>query len=539
MFDYIVVGAGSAGCVVASRLTEEAAVRVLLLEAGGVDRHPFIHVPAAFSRLFKTALDWQLYTEPQIHLHHRRLYWPRGRVLGGSSSINAMIYMRGHRQDYDDWQALGCDGWSFADVLPYFKKGEDQERGASEHHGVGGPLHVADLVAPHPLSQAFLQACAQVGLPRNEDFNGPDQDGVGLYQVTQKAGRRVSAAGAYLHPARGRPNLTIVTGAQATRVLMEGSRAVGVEYVRRGRLQQARTGGEVVLCSGAVHSPHVLMLSGIGPRKQLEARGIRVVVDLPGVGRNLQDHVLQGASYACLQPITLDRAATLANFLRAWFQGKGPLTSNVAEAGGFVRTATARERPDLQLYFAPAYYIEHGFKRPPGYGFSLGVCLLHPHSRGEITLRSRDPRQPPSIQPRYLEDAADLPPLLEGIRLVRRIAHASAFDAFRGVERLPGSHVVAEEELIADIRNRLETLYHPAGTCKMGRDALSVVNPRLQVHGTRGLRVVDASIMPELVGGNTNAPVLMIAEKAVDRMLERSPPRREAVARIATDNLSG
>ena len=539
MFDYIVVGAGSAGCVVAARLTEDPAVRVLLLEAGGGDRHPFIHVPAAFSRLFKTKVDWQLHTEPQEHLRQRRLYWPRGKVLGGSSSINAMIYMRGHRQDYDDWQALGNDGWSFADVLPSFKKAENQQRGASEHHGVGGPLDVTDLPTPNVLTRAFLEACGQVGLSSNDDFNGPKQEGVGLNQVTMKAGRRVSAAGAYLAPARRRPNLTIVTGAHATRVLMEGSRAVSVEYLRHGRVRQDRAGREVVLCGGAVHSPHLLMLSGIGPRQHLEALGVPVCIDLPGVGQNLQDHVLIGACYACTKPVTLDRAATLSNFLRAWFQRKGPLISNVAEAGGFVRTEPGLERPDVQLYFAPAYYIEHGFVRPPGHGFCLGVCLLRPRSRGEITLAGRDPRQPPRVQPRYLEDPADLPPLIAGLRLVRRIAQASAFDPYRGAERLPGAHLATDEELADDTRSRLETLYHPAGTCKMGRDACSVVDPCLRVHGATGLRVADVSIMPTLIGGNTNAPAMMIAEKAVDLMLDRSPPRREAVARVLADNLPG
>ncbi len=539
MFDYIVVGGGSAGCVVASRLSEESSLRVLLLEAGGADRHPYLHIPAAFSRLFKTAVDWQLYTEPQTHLKQRRLYWPRGKVLGGSSSINAMIYVRGHARDYDDWQALGNDGWSFADVLPYFKRAENYEGTASEYHGIGGPLNVAELTAPNPLTHVFLEACAQVGLPRNEDFNGPQQEGVGLNRVNQKAGLRVSAARAYLTPARQRPNLTIVTGAHATRVLMEGNRAVGVEYMRRGRLEQARTSGEVVLCGGAVHSPHLLMLSGIGPKHDLEFLNIPVAVDLPGVGQNLQDHVLHGVSHACTQSVTLDRAATLLNFLRAWFWGKGPLTSNVAEGGGFVRTHARLERPDLQLYFAPVYFIQHGFVRPAGYGFSLGVCLLRPQSRGEVTLRSRDPFQPPRVQPRYLEDAADVSPLVEGIRLARRILRASAFDSYRGPEFLPGAHIATEEELADDVRNRLETLYHPAGTCKMGKDALSVVNPRLQVHGTTGLRIADASIMPTLIGGNTNAPVVMIAEKAVDLMLERSPPRRETVARIAADNLPG
>src|SRR6185437_774699 len=537
MFDYIVVGAGSSGCVVASRLTEDPAVRVLLLEAGGPDRHPFIHIPAAFSRLFKTRLDWQLLTEPQEHLKQRRLYWPRGKVLGGSSSINALIYTRGHRQDYDDWQALGNDGWGFADVLPYFKKAENQERGASEYHGTGGPLNIADVEAPNVLTRAFVEACTQVGLPRNDDFNGPIQEGVGFNQVTQKAGRRMSAARAYLVPASRRPNLTVITGAKTTRVLLEGTRAVGVEYVRRGRLQQAQAGREVVLCGGTVHSPHLLMLSGIGPRNHLESLSIPVRIDLPGVGQNLQDHVLTGAAYACTQPVSLDRAATLINLLNAWLRHKGPLISNIAEAGGFIRTTPQLALPDVQLYFTPAYYIEHGFTRPPGYGFCLGVCLLRPRSRGEMWLRSRDPRQPPCVQPRYLDDPADLPPLREGMRLVRRIAQASAFDPFRGEERLPGAHIASDAEIGEDIRHRLETLYHPVGTCKMGHDPQSVVNARLQVHGASGLRVVDASIMPTLPGGNTNAPAIMIAEKAVDLMLDRSPSRREAVACVVTDNL--
>jgi choline dehydrogenase len=369
---------------------------------------------------------------------------------------------------------------------------------------------------PNPLSRAFLEACGEVGLPANDDFNGPEQEGIGFNQVTMKAGRRVSAAGAYLAPARHRSNLTIVTGAHATRVLMEGNRATGVEYLRRGRLEQARVVREVVLCGGAVHSPHLLMLSGIGARRHLEALGIPVCIDVPGVGQNLQDHVLTGASYACTKPITLDRAATLLNFLRAWFGRKGPLTSNVAEAGGFVRTEPGLTRPDVQLYFAPAYYIEHGFVRPPGHGFSLGVCLLRPRSHGEITLASRDPLQPPRVQPRYLEDPADLPPLIAGVRLVRRIAQAAAFAPYRSAERLPGAHVVSDEQLAEDTRNRLETLYHPAGTCKMGKDAASVVDPCLRVHGATGLRVADASIMPLIPGGNTNAPCIMVGERAAD-----------------------
>jgi choline dehydrogenase len=521
MYDFIVVGAGSAGCVVAARLSAEPGVRVLLLEAGDRDWRPRIHIPAAFGQLFKTDVDWQYHTEEQTQLRGRKLYWPRGKVLGGSSSINAMIYVRGAREDYDAWREQGNDGWGFADVLPYFKQAEDHEGGASPYHGAGGPLRVGSLRCINPLSHVFVEAAVQAGIPRNEDFNGPTQEGVGFYAVTQKGGRRASAAAAFLKPVRRRRNLTVVTGAHVTCVRFEGTRAVGVEFLHRGRVQQARTGGEVILCGGAVNSPQLLLLSGVGPAGDLERLGIPVTADLPGVGQNLQDHPLVGACHACLRPVTLDRADTPGNFLRYLFFGRGPLTSNVAEAGAFVRTRPDLPVPDLQLYFVPAYYVEHGFVKPGGCGFSFGVCLLRPRSRGTITLRSRDPLQPPAIQPNYLADAADVPLLIEGVRLLRRIARAAPFDWYRGEERMPGEHVRTDAEVEDYIRSRLETLYHPVGTCKMGNDPSAVVDARLRVHGTTGLRVVDASVMPALVGGNTNAPTMMIAARGADLILGR------------------
>jgi choline dehydrogenase len=516
MYDHVIVGAGSAGCVLAARLSEDGAVRVLLLEAGPRDRKAEIHIPAAFSKLFKTPLDWQFHTEEQPALANRRLYWPRGKVLGGSSSLNAMIYMRGHRRDYDGWRELGNEGWGFDDVLPYFKKAEDQARLRTSYHGTGGPLHVSDLRCINPLTGVFLQACAACGIAANDDFNGAVQEGAGLYQVTQQAGRRVSCAGAYLRPALRRRNLTVLTDAQATRVVLQGDRAVGVEYRHGGKLQQAQAGSEVILSGGAVNSPHLLLLSGIGPAEHLRQFGIVVAADLPGVGGNLQDHLLTGASYQCTRPVTLDRAETLGNLLKFLFLRRGPLTSNIAEAGGFVRIGAQADVPDVQLYFGPAYYIEHGFVRPPGYGFSLGACPLRPFSRGRLRLHSSDPLEAPAIDPYYLEDPRDLELLLQGMRMTRRIAHCAVFDTYRGDEFLPGAKVQSDDDVRLHIRRYAETLYHPVGTCKMGKDPAAVVNARLQVHGVRGLRVVDASVMPTLPGGNTNAPTIMIAEKAAD-----------------------
>jgi choline dehydrogenase len=520
MFDYIITGAGSAGCVLANRLTEDPKIKVLLLEAGGPDKKQEIHIPAAFSKLFKTPCDWAYHTEEQTHLNNRKLYWPRGKVLGGSSSMNAMIYIRGNRRDYDSWREAGNEGWGFQDVLPYFKKGERQERGANEYHGAGGPLNVADLRSVNPISRAFIDAARENGLPVNDDFNGPEQDGVGFYQVTQKNGKRCSTAVAYLRPALKRPNLTVRTNAHATGLLFDKSRAAGVSYVRDGSVEQARASREVILCGGAINSPQLLMLSGVGPADDLKRLGISVVADVPGVGENLQDHLATFVAYKSERPVTLANAERPGNVISFLLFKKGPLTSNVAEAGGFVRTRPELPAPDLQFHFAPIYFINHGFTQMEGHGFTFGPTLLRPESRGRITLRSNDPFAPPAIQPRYLESESDLQVLVEGVKLARSLARSKAFAPFCGDEAYPGADKKGEGEIGEHVRNFSETLYHPVGTCKMGGDPMAVVDARLRVRGVEGLRVVDASVMPSIVRGNTNAPTIMIAEKAADMIKE-------------------
>lgn len=513
-YDFIIVGAGSAGCILAARLTEDLRTRVLLLEAGGAGGAKEIRIPAAFSKLFKTGVDWNYATEPEPYLHERRLYWPRGKVVGGSSAINAMIYIRGNRADYDSWRELGNVGWGFAEVLPYFKKSENQERGASEFHGVGGPVNVADPRYVNPLTRAFLAAAEEIGIARNSDFNGAEQDGAALYQVTQKNGARWSAADGYLQPARERSNLTVLTGAHATRVLMEGKRAVGVAFLRGGVAEEARADREVILAGGTVNSPQLLMLSGIGPASELKAAGISPMHDLPGVGKNLQDHPMVSVGYLCTQKISLDGAETLGNFLRWLVWKNGPLASNVAEAGLFLRTRVGLAVPDLQLLFGPAYYRGHGLVRRKEHCFGFGPTLITPESRGEISLRSTNPLDAPAIRANYLSTDADLRTMIAGVRLARRLAHAKSFDQFRGEELHPGAAMTSDAEIAEFLRNELETLYHPVGTCKMGVDGLAVVDAQLRVRGIEGLRVVDASIMPRVPAGNTNAPVIMIAEKA-------------------------
>jgi choline dehydrogenase len=515
-YDYIIVGAGSAGCVLAARLTEDLHTRVLLLEAGGPDSAPEIHIPAAFSKLFKTAADWNYSTEPETQLHNRKLYWPRGKVLGGSSSINAMIYVRGNPADYDHWRDLGNAGWGFADVLPYFKKSEDQDRGDSEFHGVGGPIHVADPGCVNPLTRAFLAATTEIGIPSNSDFNGATQEGAGLYQLTQKNAERCSAADGYLKPALGRPNLTVVTGAHVLRAIIENGRASGVAFVRGGISEMVHPNAEVILAGGAINSPQLLMLSGVGPADELRRIGIEVTRDLPGVGQNLQDHPMVSVGYLCTRKISLDGAETLANVLRYFIFKTGPLTSNVAEAGLFLRTREGLPTPDLQLLFGPAYYRGHGLVRRKEHCFGFGPTLITPESRGSISLRSTNPLDAPAIRPNYLSTDADLRRMIEGVRLARRLAHARAFDPFRGTELHPGPDARSDDDIAEFLRNELETLYHPVGTCKMGSDSRAVVDARLRVHGIERLRVVDASIMPRVPAGNTNAPVIMIAEKAAD-----------------------
>lgn len=516
MYDYIIVGAGSAGCVLANRLSEDPGVKVLLLEAGGPDDKQPIHIPVIFSQLFKTDADWAYFTEPQAHLNGRRLYWPRGKVLGGSSSINAMIYIRGHHTTFDVWATAGNTGWSYADVLPYFKKSQNQERGASDYHAVGGPLNVADLRDPNPMSRAFVDACAEVGLPRNHDFNGANQEGFGLYQVTQKNAQRCSAAVAFLHPALARPNLTVLTHAQATQILFNRTRATGVRYLHNGETVNAVADREVILAGGAINSPQLLLLSGIGNTTDLNALGIPVVADLPGVGQNLQDHLAVFVTYHSKEPISLANAATQEALEAYMGAGKGPLTSNVGEAGGFMKTQAPLATPDLQFHFAPAWFMDHGFHNPGGHGMTIGPTMVTPESRGSLSLRSPDPLAPPMIQANYLTSEADLTVLVEGIKLAREIGQAQAFHPYVGAEYAPGVAVQSDDELRAFVRQHVQTLYHPVGTCKMGQDDLAVVDQQLRVRGVQGLRVADASIMPVIVNGNTNAPTIMIGEKAAD-----------------------
>jgi choline dehydrogenase len=515
-YDYIIVGAGSAGCVLAGRLSEMRAATVLLVEAGGSDAAREVRIPAAFSRLFKTARDWNYATEDEPYLNGRRLYWPRGKMIGGSSSMNAMIYIRGNPADYEHWKQLGNCGWGWADVLPYFEKSEHQERGRSELHGRGGPLWVGDLRYVNELTRAFLGAAREVGIGANADFNGAMQEGAGLYRVTQKNGRRWSASDAYLKPALRRSNLTVLTGAQATRVLVESECAVGVEYVRNRSSAQARAEREVILAAGAVNSPQLLLLSGIGPADELGRMGIRPIHDLPGVGKNLQDHVMVSVAYRSKRPVSLAGAQSLANYLRWRILGRGPLASNVAEAGIFLRTEASLCAPDLQLLFGPAYYVNHGLERRTDHCFGFGPTLLAPESRGTISLRSANPLEAPAIRANYLSSEREMRVMIAGVRLSRDMAHAKSFDEYRGEEMHPGPKVERDDEIASFIRAEAETLYHPVGTCKMGIDSLSVVDPALRVRGIDRLRIVDASVMPRIISGNTNAPTIMIAEKAAE-----------------------
>lgn len=513
-FDFIIVGAGSAGCVLAGRLSENPNNRVLLLEAGGRDWHPFIHVPAGLAKLIHLeSINWAYETEPQAGLGGRRLYWPRGRVLGGSSSINAMCYCRGHPRDYDDWAAGGARGWGFDEVLPYFRQSEDQENGACEFHGTGGPLAVQNLRHSNPLSAVFIEAAAQAGQPLTDDFNGPRQRGFGYYQVTQRNGRRCSSAVAYLHPAMQRPNLTVRTHAQATRILLEGQRARGVEYRHRRRTITVH-GGQVILAGGAINSPQLLMLSGIGPADLLRSHGIDVRCDLPGVGQNLQDHLDVCTLVHCRQPVSYDQISELASGIRYLFTRRGPASSNIAEAGGFVVSRQATDdRPDIQMHFVPAFLDDHGRNILPGHGMTIHACVLRPESRGELTLRSADPLSAPLLQPNYLQREYDRRLMIECVRLAREIFAQDAFRPYAGDELYPGAETRSESEVLDFIRRKAETIYHPVGTCKMGEDDMAVVNPGLWVRGVDDLAVVDASVMPTLVSGNTNAPAIMIAEK--------------------------
>jgi choline dehydrogenase-like flavoprotein len=536
MYDYIIVGAGSAGCVLANRLSADPNVKVCLLEAGKADTSLFIHMPAGTAAMLPTRLNnWAFETEPQSGLNGRRGYQPRGKALGGSSSINAMIYTRGHRWDYDHWASLGNPGWSYDEVLPYFKRSEHNERGGDDYRGVGGPLNVADLRSPNPVDEAFLRASEQAGFKRLEDFNGAEQEGVGYYQVTQKNGERCSAAKAYLTPVLQRPNLTVITQARATRILFEGKRAVGVAYVRRGKPCEARATREVLLSAGALQSPQLLLLSGVGPREELGRHGIDVVHELPGVGQNLHDHIDYVACYKSkskeLFGLSLAGGLRLLRAVQAYRKDRtGMLTTNYAEAGGFLKTDPALEVPDVQLHFVIGMVDDHSRKLHWGHGFSCHVCVLRPKSRGRIGLHSADPLRPPLIDPNFFGEPEDLEVMLRGFKLMQRIMQAPGLAAYGGKD-VYTANAKGDDDLREALRQRADTIYHPVGSCKMGDDDLAVVDSELRVHGLEGLRVVDASVMPTVVGGNTNAPVIMIGEKAADMILAgvRVPGGEEAV----------
>jgi len=522
-FDYLIVGGGSAGCVLAARLSEDPNTTVALLEAGPVDKNILIHVPLGLALLAKYGqANWRFQTTAQPGLNGRRGYQPRGKVLGGSSSINAMIYARGQREDYDAWAAEGNPGWSFDEVLPYFKRAEDNARGADAFHATGGPLHVQDLTSPNPLTARFVEAGRQAGFPVNTDFNGVTQEGVGAFQVTHKNGERFSAAKAYLTPNLHRPNLKVITGAHIGKILLEKKRATGVEFVLGGVTQQLLARREVLLCAGALQSPQVLMLSGIGPRQHLLEHRIVPVHDLPGVGQNLHDHldVVQMVSAPRATEslgISLGGVARLVRSIFEWRkQRTGLLTSNGAEAGGFVKSKPTEPTPDLQFHFMIGKLVDHGRTTVLGHGYACHVCVLQPKSRGSVQLASADPFTPPLIDPGYFSHPDDMVRMVEGFKIMRTVLQQEALASLGGTESAKSADAHTDQEIEQFIRNNADTIYHPVGTCRMGRGAMDVVDAELRVHGIAGLRVVDASIMPRIVSGNTNAPTIMVAEKAAD-----------------------
>ena len=539
-FDYVIVGGGSAGCVLAARLSEDPNTTVCLLEAGPADTSVLIHCPAGIALLARRGTaSWGYQTVPQPGLGGRRGYQPRGKVLGGSSSINAMVYLRGQPEDYDAWAAAGNPGWAWADVLPLFKRAEHNERGASAFHGSGGPLNVMDLRSPHRFGPIFVDAAREAGHAVNADFNGERQEGFGIYQVTHKNGERFSAAKAYLTPNRARPNLQVITGAQTTRVLLERRRAVGVEARIGGQLRAVRARREVLLSAGAFGSPQLLMLSGIGPAEHLRALGIGVALDLPGVGRHLQDHpdvtlVLDAPHLKDLFGLSAQGALAALRGILEWRRHRrGLLTTNFAEAGGFVRSSASETRPDLQLHFVVGKLVDHGRKTVFGHGYSCHVCLLRPKSRGSLRLSSADPFAAPLIDPNFLADPADAERLVAGFKLMRRVLEQPALAGHGARELATSAAARSDADIEAFVRSHADTIYHPVGTCRMGPGELDVVDAELRVHGILGLRVVDASIMPSIVSGNTNAPTIMIAEKAAE-MIRCAP--HPAVATPAPAN---
>jgi choline dehydrogenase-like flavoprotein len=532
MYNYVIVGAGSAGCVLANRLSEDPAVNVLLIEAGGPDTSDLIHMPAGFAALMRSDKDWDYSSGLEPHCNYRRVYLPRGRVLGGSSSLNTMIYIRGNQRDYDEWRDLGCEGWGWEDLLPYFKRAEGNERGQSELHGAGGLLRVSDGRSRPAIGQAFIDAGVAYGLPSNEDFNGREQDGVGWYQVTQRDGRRASTAACYLRPAMDRPNLHVETYVQVLKVLFEGKRAVGIRALRLGELLEFRA-DDVILSAGAYNSPQLLMLSGIGRPDELTSLQIDPVAELAGVGLNLHDHPVSGQVYLSGRQVGLPGAMTAENVARFHTEGQGPLTSNGVESGGFWRTREGLDAPDIQLHFLPTLFQDPAVRLQlagrRAHGLTISANVAKPHSRGYLALVSPDPTAKPLIVHNYYAEPEDLHSQVAGVRMCMEIARTEPLADWVSEPLLvPASD--SDEDIIAHIRARAVTTYHPVGTCKMGVDDLAVVDPQLRVRGVEGLRVVDASIMPMVPCGNTNAPTIAVAEKAADIIRRRTPGSVEAVA---------
>ena len=533
-YDYVIVGAGSAGCVLAARLSEDPQTKVLLLEAGPPDRSPWIHLPIGYGKtMWSPQYNWRFETDPDPNMNGRRIYWPRGKTLGGSSSINGLIYVRGQAEDYDHWAALGNPGWSYEEVLPYFIKSEGNARGKFPEHGSTGPLRVSDIGAKHELIEAFIDGAQQIGVPRTDDFNGRQQEGAGYYQLTTHKGLRCSTAKGYLGPARNRPNLHIETDAMATGLIMRGKRAIGVNFFQRGKSRKAMANAEVILSAGAIQSPQLMQLSGLGPRALLQSKGIPVVLDLPGVGENLQDHLQIRLSFECSKPITTNDQlnswiGTTKLGLEWLLYRSGPLAVGINQGGCFMRALKHADgrpvanTPDIQFHVSTLSADMAGGKVHPYSGFTMSVCQLRPESRGHVRIRSQDPFEPPSMQPNYLSTELDRRTNIAAVRAAREIAQTSAMAPYVKQEIKPGPAQQSDEELLEFCRNNGATIFHPSGTCSMGpaQNPMSVVDARLRVHGVQGLRVVDCSVMPTLVSGNTNAPVVMMAEKAADLIKE-------------------
>jgi choline dehydrogenase len=525
-FDYVIVGAGSAGCVLANRLSADGKHSVLLLEAGPKDSNIWIHVPVGYGKLFKEkAVNWMYQTEPEPGLNGRQVFQPRGKVLGGSSSINGLLYVRGQHEDYDRWRQRGNAGWGYEDVLPYFKKAESQQRGEDQYHGAGGPLPVSDWRHYDPLSEAFVKAAGEAGILFNADFNGAKQEGAGFFQTTTRRGRRASSAFSYLRPAKNRGNLRIETDALAQRIIFEGRRARSVEYKQRGQLRSVRARREILVSSGAYNSPQLLQLSGVGPADLLKSHGIEVVLDAQGVGNDLQDHLQVRIVTRCPQRITLNDVVN--NPVRRVLAGmqwaalrRGPLTIAAGTSGAFFKTNRRLASPDIQIHFIPFSTDKMGEKLHPFSGFTASVCQLRPESRGTLRIKSADPAQPPEIRINYLATETDRRAFIDGMRILRGILAKPALKQYVTEEVYPGAKVVSDDDILAFCRQTGSTVYHPTSTCRMGNDPLAVVDQRLRVRGIEGLRVVDASVMPDLMSGNTNAPTIMIAEKASDMILE-------------------